>query len=358
MNITVLTYLESERARTRDPVVEQVAEALRQAGHQAHVLAVHGDVQRMLDGLSGRAGLPRPDLVFNLMEMFNRDLFGDVDVAGFLDLLDLPHTGGGAGELYLQQDKEITKKILAFEGLKYPAYVVVPPGGDPAAAGHLRFPLFVKPLRLDASLGISARSLVRDAAGLARQVRAIHERLNDSALVEEFVEGREFYVGVLGNADAVALPPIELDFSGLPPGSPRVADSAAKWSRDTVRYRGTRPLIADIPEDLGRRLQEAALRACRALRVRDYGRVDLRLADGGEICVLEVNGNCYLERSAEFAMAAEAAGIAYPDLIARIAELAMERYRTRTRQAATGRSPGEKEGSDAAPPPGTGAGNP
>lgn len=323
MNITVLTHLEKETSRTHDVVVDQVAAALRERGHEATILGVHGDIQKLVTGLTQ----PRPELVFNLMEMFNEDPFGDVDAAGLLDLLDLPHTGGGAGEIFLRQDKALAKKLLAFDGILYPRFAVFPRNAGFETGGNLRMPLFVKPLRLDASLGIDAKSLVHDANAMMKKVLFIHEKLNDSALAEEYIEGREFYVGVLGNSEPQALPPIELDFSGLPEGAPRVADSRAKWAKDSIEYKGTRSVIAQIPDEVRARLQKVALDAYRALRVRDYGRVDLRLTDTGDVYVLEVNASCYLERESEFATAAKAAGIEYPDLTQRIVDLAMERYR-------------------------------
>jgi D-alanine-D-alanine ligase len=325
MKITVLTYLESERAKTIDVVVEQVSDVLRGAGHDVSLLPIHGHLDKLLDGLTR----PRPDLVFNLMEMFNGDFFGDVDVAGFLDLLDLPHTGGGAGELYLQQDKSITKRLLSSEGIQYPRYMVVPPRTDPDTLGDLKPPLFVKPLRLDASIGISIKSVVHDFASLVKQVRMIHETCEDSALVEEFIDGREFYVGVLGNENAEALTPIELDFSGLSKDAPRVADKDAKWSTGSARYKGTKSIIAELTPELNETLRATAIAACRVLQVRDYGRVDVRVTEAGELYVIEVNGNCYLEKSSEFAMAAAASGIDHPTLITRIVDLAMARYKDR-----------------------------
>jgi D-alanine-D-alanine ligase len=180
-------------------------------------------------------------------------------------------------------------------------------------------PLFVKPLRSDASLGIGGKSLVHDAVALMERVTAIRKELNDSALAEEYIEGREFYVGVLGNSQPKALPPVEVDFTGFPEGAPKVLDSKAK-------FKGTKSVLANLPDELRARLQKVAVDAYRALRVRDYGRVDLRLTDTGDIYVLEVNASCYLERSSEFAMSAAAAGIDFPKLIARIVELALERY--------------------------------
>jgi D-alanine-D-alanine ligase len=324
MNITVLTYLDSEDEGSKeyDQVVPQVARALRRLGHRVSILGVHGDVKRLITGLSRR----RPDLVFNLMEMFGDNVFGDIPVTGLLDLLGLRYTGSGPGELYLSQDKGLTKKLLAFEDILYPRFAVFSREAAFETGGNLRMPLFVKPLRSDASLGIGGKSLVHDAVALMERVTAIRKELNDNALAEEYIEGREFYVGVLGNTQAKALPPVEIDFTGFPDGVPKVMDSKAKWDERSKEYKGTRSVLAQLPDELRARLQKVAVDAYRALRVRDYGRVDLRLTDTGDIYVLEVNASCYLEKSGEFAMSAAAAGIDYPRLIEQVVNLTVERY--------------------------------
>ncbi len=325
MNITVLTYLDSEDENSKDyeAVVPQVARTLRSLGHRVSILGAHGDVKRLIAGLSRR----RPELVFNLMEMFADNVFGDIPVTGLLDLMGLRYTGSGPGELYLSQDKGLTKKLLAFDGILYPRFAVFSKQqGSFETGGNLRMPLFVKPLRSDSSLGIGGKSLVHDAVALMERVTAIRKELNDSALAEEYIEGREFYVGVLGNGQPKALPPIEVDFTGFPEGVPKVLDSKAKWDESSKEYKGTKSVLANLPDELRAKLQKVAVDAFRALRVRDYGRVDLRLTDTGDIYVLEVNASCYLERSSEFAMAAGAAGLDYPRLIERIVNLTLERY--------------------------------
>ncbi len=323
MKITVLTYLDSENENSKeyDQVVPQVARTLRRLGHRVSILGVHGDVKRLIAGLSRR----KPELVFNLMEMFGQNVFGDIPVTGLLDLLGVRYTGSGPGELYLSQDKGLTKKLLAFEEILYPRYAVFSRQAAFETGGNLRMPLFVKPLRSDASLGIGGKSLVHDAVALMERVAAIHKELDDSALAEEYIEGREFYVGVLGNGQPKALPPIEVDFTGFPEGVPKVMDSKAKWDERSKEYKGTKSIIANLPDELRARLQKVAVDAYRALRVKDYGRVDLRLTDTGEIYVLEVNASCYLEKSSEFAMAAGASGLDYPRLIEKIVNLASER---------------------------------
>jgi D-alanine-D-alanine ligase len=325
VRITILTYLDSEDETEVDAVVPQVAKALRDKGHTVSILGVHGDLKKMIAGLERR----RPDLVFNLMEGFGDNMFADICVTGFLDLCGIPYTGSGPGELYLVQDKALGKKLLAFDGILYPRFAVFSREADFETGGNLRMPLFVKPLRMDASIGIGKLSLVTDAMTLMKRVVKIHEELGDSALAEEYIDGREFYVGIIGNQDPQPLPPIEMDFSGLPEGMPRVADQRAKWEEGTVEYKGTNSVLAQIPDELRAKLWKVSLDAYRALRVRDYGRVDLRLTDTGDIYVLEVNANCYLEQGAEFAVAAGAAGIDYAELAPRIVDLAMERYARR-----------------------------
>jgi D-alanine-D-alanine ligase len=333
MKITVLTYLERENARKRDPVVDQVAEALQSKGHEVRVLGVHGDIHKLIDGLTEPE---RPDLVFNLMETFGTSMLGAVGVVGLLDLLGLRYVGGGPGEFYLQEDKALSKKLLAFDGIKYPDFAVFSKDADLETGGNLRMPLFVKPLRMDASIGIDGKSLVNTAREMMERVVMIHEKVGDSALVEEYIEGRELFVGVLGNTRAVALPPIEVDFTGFPEGKPKILDSKAKWKKSSAEYKGTNAVIAKLEPELEARVQRVALDACRALRVRDYGRVDLRVTDTGEIFVIEVNASCYLEKESEFAVSAQSAGLEFPDLVEKIVEHALERYPEK--KAAAGKS--------------------
>lgn len=322
MRITVLTDLDKKKdPRSYDKVVDQVAAALAEGGHETSILGVHRDLHALIDGLTK----PKPDLVFNLFENFGKVRLGAVCVVGLLDLLEVPYVGGGPGEFFLQQDKAITKKLLAFHRVPFPPFSVCATEADVESCAHLKMPLFVKPLSMDASIGIKPSSVVDNKKDLAKRVVTINERVRDAALVEEFIDGREFNVAVLGNRKPVALPPIEIDFSGLPDGAPRVLDSKAKWDEDSVEYKGTRSVLADVPEELRGRLQVVALDAYRALQVRDYGRVDMRVTANGDVFVIEVNASCYLEQSSEFAESAKAAGISYSALVNRIVDGAVER---------------------------------
>jgi len=325
MHVTVLTNADPDDG-SLDEAVTQVVDALTELGHRADVLDVGDDAVELATELRAR----RPGLVFNLAEGHGGDDWADAPVVGLLELMGIAYTGSAARALYITQQKVLTKKILAFEGIATPKFAVFTRSDGFETGGNLRLPLFVKPVRGDASLGIDAKaSLVSDMTGLLERVRIIHEEIEDSALAEEFVAGREFYVGVLGNEAPVALPVVEMDFSGLPEGALHIADFDAKWEEGTAQFRGTRSVLADLPDQTRAQLQEIAVRAYRALDIHDYGRIDMRLTDAGEVFVLEANANCYLERSAEFARAAEAHGIDYVPLIGRIVELATKRKRHR-----------------------------
>jgi len=322
MNVTILTYLEKDGGDITDTSVAHIEEALKALKHQVSILAIHGDLQDLIAGLAKQ----KPDLVFNLMEMFGKNWQGDVGVAGLLQLLEYKFTGGGPGEFYLRQDKGLAKKILAFDQIATPNFAVFNENAGFETGGNLRMPLFVKPLRADSSQGIDAGSLVHDTKELMQRVKMINEKIKDSALAEEYIDGREFYVGVLGNEEAVALPPIEMDFSGLPADAPHFMDHKAKWVKKSKAYQGTKPVVAEIPDELRAKLHKISLTACRALRVLDYARVDLRVAETGEIYVLEVNSSCDLDKNGEFAMAAAAGGLDYRTLISQIVEVALDRY--------------------------------
>src|SRR5690606_4584729 len=300
--------------------------ALESRGHRTSILTIRNDVAELVEGLKKR----KPQMVFNLVESFGDDILGGtMGVAGVLDLMQLPYAGGGPGELFLQEDKALAKKLLAFERIPYPDFATFAPNADFETGGNLRMPLFVKPLRMDASIGIDERSLVHNAQQLMERVLHIQKTWGDAALAEEYIEGREFYIGVLGNQQPTAFPPVEIDFSGLKTGALRVMDSLAKFDETSDRFQGTKAIIADLEPEVRARLQKVSIEAYRALRVRDYGRIDLRLTDTGEIYVIEVNANCYLEQTSEYASAAAAHGIEYPDLLNRIAELAVERHKLR-----------------------------
>jgi D-alanine-D-alanine ligase len=310
----------------RDPVLDQVCEALRELGHHATLLAIGAQV----DPIVAELHAAQPELVFNMAESFAGKSALESNVAALLNLMGMHYTGSSPAGLLLAGDKTLTKKVLSFHGIKTPEFATVYRGALDHA-GDLQFPVIVKPPQEDASLGITSGSVVRDLQGLFERIDALQSEFHQPVLLERFVEGREFYVGVIGNLSPEALPIIELDFSSFPVGMPKIASWEAKWGDDGrgagEQFAGTKSIFPEnLPAELVARMQRVAVDAFEALRLRDYGRIDLRVDAEGEVFVIEVNPNCYLERESEFARAAARHGLEYPALIKRLLDLAMARY--------------------------------
>jgi D-alanine-D-alanine ligase len=309
-----------------DPVLDQLRGAIEACNHAVELLSVSDSVAPLVTALRDAA----PALVFNLAESFGGKSALESNVAALLNLLGLRYTGSSPAGLLLAGDKSLTKKVLSFHGIRTPEFATVFRGALDWA-GDIEFPVIVKPPQEDASLGITSKSVVHDLRELFTRIDELQSAFQQPVLVEQFVEGREFYVGVLGNANAQPLPVMELDFSGFPVGVPRIASWEAKWGDDGsgsgAQFAGTRSIFpTDVPTALTERMQQAAVEAFHALRLRDYARIDLRVTNDEEIFVIEVNPNCYLERESEFARAAAEGGLAYDALIARILELSTARY--------------------------------
>lgn len=309
-----------------DPVLDQIAAALKNADHETAFQVVLPDVVALATQL--RAS--EPGLVVNLAEAFDGKSALESNVAALLNLLDLRYTGSSPAGLMLAGDKALSKKVLSFHGVKSPQFATVH-RGNVEWAGDLSFPLIVKPPQENASIGITHASVVHNVQELLEQMGEVQGRYHQPPLIEEFIDGREFYVGVIGNADARALPPMEMDFTGFPTDKPRIASWNAKWGEEGegegAEYAGTRSILpTDLPPELDEKLRKTALDAFHALRLRDYARIDMRVDAEGEAYVIEVNPNCYLEQSGEFARAAAADGMPYNALIGRLIELASARY--------------------------------
>jgi D-alanine-D-alanine ligase len=265
------------------------------------------------------------DLVFNLTESFAGDDTADFKIAGFLELIGKNYTGSGTHGLMMAQDKALAKKIFQFHGVHTPVFAKSY-RGRLDFSHDLHFPVIVKPAREDGSIGIEFSAVVNSIRELMERIDWLHANFDSPVLIEEYVEGREMYVGVIGNDNPEALPVVELDLSKLPDGTPRIASAEVKWGKGTKAYRDTKSGIAtDLPEDAVAALQQTAVAAYQALELRDYGRVDMRLQPNGRVAVIEVNPNPWLSSKAEFAMAARKSGRTYPQLVEEIVELAMAR---------------------------------
>jgi D-alanine-D-alanine ligase len=295
-------------------------------GHSTRRLAVDAEVQPLINELTSEA----PDLVFNLAESFRGKSALESNVAALLNLIDLRYTGSSPAGLILAGDKTLTKKVLAFHGILSAKFATVY-RGQVDWAGDIEFPLLVKPPQEDASLGITQKSIVNNVKELLDVMGGMQQEYESAVLVEEFIDGREFYVGVLGNSRVEALPIIELDFSRFPKDLPKIASWEAKWGDEGdekgEQFAGTESIFpTDLPEELAKRIQQVSIDSFQALRLRDYARVDLRVTAKEEIYVIEANPNCYLEAKSEFARAAQKGGLEYTALISRIVELASARY--------------------------------
>ncbi|MFO0596936.1 MAG: ATP-grasp domain-containing protein [Myxococcaceae bacterium] len=320
LKISVLHYQPS--GDPMDPVVEDVMAALKSLGHVTTPMAVHDRVFDLLQQIEKQ----KPDLVFNVCETFADDYRLEVNVAAVLEMARVNFTGSGTAGLLLAQDKILTKQLLEYHEVNTPNFLTFD-GEAFEAFGRMNFPLIVKPARSDASIGIGQHSVVKDWDELTRRVREIRKTLNDEALAEEFIDGREVYVGVIGPSQRPEiLPIVELDWGQWNPDLPKVSDREVKFG-DGSEHSPHLVIAEQISPELKARIERSALLAYRALKIRDYARVDFRISNKtGEPFVLEVNPNPYLEKDSELGMAAESRGLSYPQLIATILESAASRY--------------------------------
>jgi len=300
---------------------EEIFDALTKLGHEPVYQVVDGRDQSLIALARADA-----DVFFNLTESYAGDDTKDMNLAAYLDLLDKPYTGAGPHALYLAQDKALAKKIFAFHSIRTP-FFATSYRGKLDHSHDIAFPLIVKPCSEDGSIGIDMGSVVGSVKELMERIHYIHEEFDAPALIEEYIEGREIYAAVLGNESPEVLPMVELDLSKLPEGTPKIAGKEVKWEKDTEHYRVTKSAPAeDLDEETAQRLSETALAAYQALKLRDYGRIDMRLTPKGEVYVIEANPNPWLSSGAEFHMAARKAGRTYTQLIGEIVDLARARY--------------------------------
>ncbi|MDW8466196.1 MAG: hypothetical protein RML35_08490 [Chloroherpetonaceae bacterium] len=312
-------------------VAEGVAAALRQM-HQVSLVPFTGDVILLAEQLRKA----KPDAVFNLFEGAFGFSQSEVFVPITLDLLGIPFTGSPAKTLEVCVQKSLTKKILLRRSVPTPRFQVFDIGAP--IATDLPFPLLVKPEREDASLGISNDSVVRSESELRRQVEFIWKQFSQPALCEEFIDGREFNVAILGDPDyerfighpfaPKVLPISEISFESLPEGYPRVVSYKAKWEELSLEYQGTKPICpAPIEPKLEAQLRQLAMSAFHALGCRDYARIDFRYSQSGQLFVIDVNPNPDISPDAGFARSAKVGGYDYSALIQTIADFALNRKR-------------------------------
>jgi D-alanine-D-alanine ligase len=304
-----------------------VVSTLRTAGHHVRTLGV-------LDSLTElRAALLewKPEVVFNLLEEFNGIVTYDQHVVAFLELMRAPYTGCNPRGLLLSRDKSLSKQLLQFHRIATPQFAVFRRGARFHVPKKLRFPLFVKSTVEDASLGIAQASVVDDVAKLKERIEFVHEQVKSDALVEEYIEGRELYVGVLGNERLTRLPVWEMVFGSMPESLAGIATRKVKWDkRYQAKYGITTHAAQDLPPQVLTALDRLSRRIYRALGMSGYARMDFRVTKEGQVYVLEANANPNLETAEDFAESARANGVAYPELLERLMDLGLK-YRAQWR---------------------------
>jgi D-alanine-D-alanine ligase len=297
-----------------------VCRTLREIGHDVKALGVQDELLPIRDAVQEFA----PHVVFNLLEEFHGNVLFDHNVVSLLELLRVPYTGCNPRGMIISREKALSKKLLVYHRIRVPAFHVFPAGRKVKRPKQLGFPLFVKSLTDHASLGISQASLVRDDNELADRVAFVHRRLGSDAIAEQFIEGREIYVGVLGNDRLKALPPRELVFDNARDGAPLIATAKAKHDLEYQKRHGIDQRAAkDLPDGVGAGLEHLAKRIYRTLELTGYARLDFRLRPDGSLYFLEANPNPEIAMGEEFASAAKEAGIDYPELLQRILNLGL-----------------------------------
>ena len=290
-----------------------VIETLKEMGHDVRVLGIDDDLMP----IRRAAAMFEPHIVFNLLEAFANVTTFDQNVVSYLELLRLPYTGCNPRGLILARDKALSKKLLAYHRVRVPEFTVVRLGRKARLSKRLRFPLIVKSLFFEASVGISQASVVENADQLARRVQFVHESLGTAAIVEQFIDGRELYVGVVGNERLAVFPVWEMSFAQMPDNRWRIATERVKWSTKYQKRHGIMTAAAALDAATIDRIQRVAKRTCRSLDLNGYGRVDIRLDDEGNVYVLEANPNPNLAYGEDFAESAEVNGTSYERLLER-----------------------------------------
>jgi D-alanine-D-alanine ligase len=294
-----------------------VLTSLRELGHNVLPLGAGEDLGVVRKAIEEY----RPDIVFNLLEDFHNVAVFDQNIVSYLELLRIPYTGCNPRGLLLARDKALSKQLLAFHRVPAPEFMLCRRGRKPRRPKRLQFPLIVKSLTQEASAGISQASVVDSDEKLAERVAFIHKTLGTDAITERYIDGRELYVGVVGNERLQVFTIWELFFTKMPDEAWRIATDRVKWNRSYQKRRGIKTGPAELPDDLAARIRHLSKRVYRTLGLSGYARIDFRLSEDGKVYVLEANPNPQLAYGEDFAESAEHAGVSYNALLQRIVNL-------------------------------------
>ena len=301
-----------------------VLAALGELGHTAEHLAIFDN----LDLLQQKLTAFEPDVIFNLADQFKNNRAFDQHIVSFLAMRGVPFTGCGSTGLTLCKHKAISKKILSYHRIHTAAFTTIARGKRIARPKHLRFPILVKPLKEEASLGISQASFVETDEQFKERVQFIHEKFDNDVIAEEYIEGRELYVSILGNHRLQVFPIRELVFKEVPPDEPKIATYKAKWDEEYRKRWGLQNQFAEgLDPAVVANIERVCKRIYHLLTIDGYARLDLRLTPKNEVYFIEANPNPILAADEDFAESAMKAGLTYPQLIDRIIGLGLNTVR-------------------------------
>jgi D-alanine-D-alanine ligase len=294
--------------------------ALRELGHEVRPIGLFDDLQPLFDQLKREP----PDLIFNQCEAVHADRQFEPNLVALLELLKLKYTGAPPTAMHICKDKSLAKKILTFHRIHVPRFTTSHRSHPIRRLPDFSFPAFIKPLNLEASEGIAQVSFAESEEEALERVRYLHENVSSDVIIEEYIEGRELYVGVLGNQRLTVFPPRELFFREVPEGEPKFATYKAKWDDKYRKRWGIRSgAAASLPDGVEEQMIEACKKIYRLFQIRGYARIDFRLKPSGELFFIEANPNPSIARDDDFAKAAEKSGLSYGEMLSQIIQLAM-----------------------------------
>jgi D-alanine-D-alanine ligase len=299
-----------------------VRDALIANGHEVRILGLFNDIGILFEEVNEC----RPDVIFNLAEVFNQRSDLDKNIVAVIELLGIPCTGSSSSSLLICGDKALSKTILRFHRIKVPRFYTFYRGRKVWLPKRVRLPLIVKPLKEEASRGISLASVVDSEEALIERVRMIHETMKQDAIVEEYIEGREFYVTVYGNKRTAVLPLREMKFGEMSDDEPRIATYKAKWDFEyREKWKIKNVFAGRVPDGMFEKISDVCKRAYRALNMDAYARFDIRVTAEGRVYIIEANANPNIDRDDEVGQAVEKSGMTYAKFIQKIISLALQR---------------------------------
>jgi D-alanine-D-alanine ligase len=306
-----------------------VHRALNALGHTTRVVGISDDVAPLLQAVEHE----RPDIIFNLVEHFDNNAILERNVVALIEILGLPYTGSGPTGLTLCKNKGLMKKLMAYHKIKTPKFFILNRNKALLIPAAIRYPLFIKPVAEDASYGISQASYVESEEALRERVKFLHQNMGQDALVEEYIEGRELYVSVMGNKQLTVYSPREVVFREVPDDEPKIATYKAKWDENYREKWGIQNRFANpLADGVFGRIEQLCKKVYRVLHIDGYGRIDLRLTSGNDIMILEANPNPGISADEDVTLSVTKDGMSYNEFIQKVLMLGLQKGRVGSKQ--------------------------